>query len=136
MFNLKEKWKSFKKSIMRENKIYDVLYLMKKYNNVNFEELTQINNSDCYIIKKNDYLYFAVKKSNWKNYIAIHRNFYEHISQDTFCTINNDNLRFDLKFKEDIPKEMIDEMYDVLIENADYIEEELKLKIKEEYYKE
>lgn len=136
MFKLKEKWKSFKESIIRENKIFDVLYLMKKYNNVNFEEIIQINDSDCYIIKSHNLLYFAVKKSNWKNYVGIHRSFYDDLSQDTYCAIDFNNLKFDIKFKEDIPKEVINELYDVLIENADYIEEELKLKIKEEYYKE
>ena len=94
MFKLKEKWKSFKESIIRENKIFDVLYLMKKYNNVKFEELIQINNSNCYIIKRCDFLYFAVKKPNWKNYVGIHRSFYDDLSQDTYCTIDFNNLKF------------------------------------------
>lgn len=136
MFKLKEKWKSFKESIIRENKIFDVLYLMKKYNNVKFEELIQINNSDCYIIKRCDFLYFAVKKPNWKNYVGIHRSFYDDLSQDTYCTIDFNNLKFDIKFKEDIPKEVINELYDELIKNSDSIQQELELIIKKEYYKE
>lgn len=133
MFKFFEKWKSFKDSIIKENKIYDVLCLIKKYNNVKIDKPIRVRNSNCYLIKNNDNLYLTVKKSDWKNYIGVHKSFYEDW-RIIYCTIDND-LKFEFKIKEDIPKEIIEQLYDELIDNFYFIKEELELKIREEYYK-
>ena len=137
---LANKWKSFKIKFERNVNIERVLNFTYKYNYVKFKGLTRIEDTDCYIIRKHDYLYFAVKKPKWNKYIGVHRGYYTSMAggdfpHDIYCTID-DKLKFSFKYKENIPSDIINGLYDELIENADLIEEELERKINEEYYKE
>ena len=86
----------------------------------------QANDTDCNIIT------LQVKKSNWKKYISIKRDFHGGINYDTYYKSND--LR-DIINCKDIPSEMIEEMYEELIMHRDEIKNILENKKKEEFYK-
>lgn len=135
--NIFKKWKELKEKWIRWSNINDVLNLTYDYKRTEIEELIIID--DIYIVKNKDDLIFFVKKFNWKKYIGINRDWLEDsqgndFSQDhLYKTSDLENIKS--CYKSDVPKEMIEEMYDKLIEHVDDLKNILENKKKEEFYK-
>lgn len=134
--NIFKKWKELKEKWIRWSNVNDVLNLTYDYKRTEIEELIIID--DIYIVKNKDDLIFFVKKSNWKKYIGINRDWLEDsqgndFSQDyLYKTSDLENIKS--CYKSDVPKEMIEEMYDKLIEHVDDLKNILENKKKEEFY--
>ena len=135
--NIFKKWKELKEKWIRWSNIDNVLNLTYNYKRIEIKEPISIN--DIYIVKHNDDLIFFVKKDNWKKYIGPNRDWLEDSQGNDF---SHDNLykTSDLKnikscHESDIPKEIIEEMYDKLIEHVDDLKNILENKKKEEFYK-
>lgn len=129
--NIFKKWKKF-------SNIYDVLNLTYDYKTLEINNPIIINN--IYIMKNNNDLIFFVKKDNWKKYIGVNR--------DWLCDSQGNNFSSDHLYKtsdlkniikiyqdSDVPKELIEETYDELIKYKCDLEDILKDKKKEEFYK-
>lgn len=135
--NIFKKWKELKEKWKRHSDVYDILNLTYDYKRI------EINNpiiiDDIYIIKKNDDLIFFVKKDNWKKYIGVNRDWLSDLLGNDFshdCLYKTSDLKnITFCYESDIPKEMIEEMFDELIKYKNDIEIVLKDKIKEEFYK-
>lgn len=134
--NLFRKWKEHKEQYIRYCKIYDVLNLTDDYKNVEFDDIIYEN---IYIVKRNDDLIFFVKKDNWKKYIGMNRNWLTDSQGGNF---NHDHLykSVDLKkiincYESDIPKELLNEVFDELIKYKNELKNILENKKKEEFYK-
>ncbi len=134
--NLFRKWKEHKEQWIRYCKIYDVLNLTDDYKNVEFDNIIYEN---IYIVKRNDDLIFFVKKDNWKKYIGMNRNWLTDSQDGSF---SHDHLykSVDLKkiidcYESDIPKELLNEVFDELIKYKNELKNILENKKKEEFYK-
>lgn len=134
--NLFRKWKEHKEQWIRYCKIYDVLNLTDDYKNVEFDDIIYEN---IYIVKRNDDLIFFVKKDNWKKYIGMNRNWLTDSQGGNF---SHDHLykSVDLKkiincYESDIPKELLNEVFDELIKYKNELKNILENKKKEEFYK-
>ena len=141
-------WKNFKNQIIRNENIRKLLNMTDYYNNkVSIKDkMLNIPTTDIYLIKKDDILIFAVKKDDWKKYIGIHRTWLmdmsgNEFSNDTFFKIQYYTNAKDKEFytviptnKKDIPTDLIESMYDELIENIMLIRIELEKLIHEEFY--
>lgn len=124
------------KKLKRHLKIGAVLSLTCDYKEIEIKEPIIIG--DIYIVKEKDDLIFFVKKDNWKKYIGINRICWV-LSQDNSLYCNYFYKTSDLKnittcYESDIPKEMIEETYDKLIERMDDLKNVLKGKKNEEFY--
>ena len=135
--NIFKKWKELKEKWIKRSNVDYVLNLTYNYKRIEIKEPIIID--DIYIVKHNDYLIFFVKKSNWKKYIGVNRDWLEESQGNDF---SHDHLykTSDLKnitfcYKSDIPKEIIEEMHDKLIEHTDDLKNILENKKKEEFYK-
>lgn len=128
--NIFKKWKTY-------SDVYDILNLTYDYKRIEINSPIIID--DIYIVKHNDDLIFFVKKDNWKKYIGINRDWLSDSQGNDF---SHDHLykTSDLKniifcYKSDVPKEMIEEMYDELIKHKDDLKNILEGIKKEEFYK-
>ena len=135
--NIFKKWKELKEELIRESNIDNVLNLTFNYKQTEIKEPIVIDN--IYIVKHYDDLIFFVRKDTWKKYIGANRDWLEDSIGNDFP---HDNLykTSDLKnikscHEFDIPKEMIKEMFDKLIEHVDDLKNILENKKKEEFYK-
>lgn len=137
--NIFKVWKEVKKRYKRCCDKYTVLDYSYDYKNVDIRT-PQILAGIIYIIKNSSYgLIFFVKKDNWKKYIGVNRDWLFDSQGNDFY---QDHLykSIDLKeikscYESDIPKEMIEEMFDELIKYKYDIKESLEITIKEEFYK-
>ncbi len=130
------KWKEYKERLIKRSKIYDILNLTYDYKNIELGSPIQVNN--IYILKKKNDLMFFVKKDNWKKYIGMNRDWLTDSWGNDF---SNDHLykSTDLKkikrcYESDVPKELIEEMFDELIKYKDDLKNILEDKKKEEFY--
>lgn len=135
--NIFKKWKELKEKWIRWSNIDNILNLTYNYKNIEIEKPIIIGN--IYIVKDKNDLIFFVRKDNWKKYIGINRDWLEDSQGNDF---SHDNLykTSDLKnikfcHESDVPKEIIEEMYDKLIEHIDALKNILEDKKKEEFYK-
>ena len=113
---------------------------ISKHNAVRFDGIVQVPNCDVYLMKHSSDIMIMVKKPLWKNYIAVTKIYLEDswgntFSSDYYFTVSDD-LKFCSKTLQDIPKEIIQEFHNELIENSTAIKETIDRKIREEYYKE
>lgn len=137
IMNIFKKWKELKEKWKRHSNVYDILNFTYDY------ERIEINNpiiiDDICIVKHNNDLIFFVKKDNWKKYIGINRDWLSD-SQGNDFSCDHLYKTSDLKniifcYKSDVPKEIIEEMYDELIKHKDDLKNILEDKKKEEFYK-
>lgn len=131
-----KKWKELKEKWIRWSNIDNVLNLTYNYKRIEIKEPIIID--DIYIMKHNDDLIFFVKKDNWKKYIGVNRDWLEDSQGNDF---SHDHLykTSDLKnitscVESDIPKEIIEEMYDKLIKYVNDLKNILDSTKKEEFY--
>ena len=132
-----KKWKELKEKWIRWSNVDYVLNLTFNYKRIEIKEPITIN--DIYIVKHNDDLIFFVKKDNWKKYIGVNRDWLVDSQGNNFSN-NHLYKTSDLKnikscHESDIPKEIIEEMYDKLIEHIDDLKNILESTKKEEFYK-
>ena len=118
------------KNAKRDWDFGDICYYAKIYHEIEIEEPIKITDN-IYAVKYFNDLLFFVKKSNWKKYISVKRDFH-NIDYDTYYKSND--LK-DIINCKDIPSEMIEEMYEELIMHRDEIKNILENKKKEEFYK-
>ena len=135
-----KKWKEYKRKWENECQLYGVLSYISKHNAVRFDGIVQVPNCDVYLMKHSSDIMIMVKKPLWKNYIAVTKIYLEDswgntFSSDYYFTVSDD-LKFCSKTLQDIPKEIIQEFHNELIENSTAIKETIDRKIREEYYKE
>ncbi len=135
--NIFKKWKELKEEWIRCSNISGALNLTCNYKRIEIKEPIIIDN--IYIIKNNNNLIFFVKKNNWKKYIGVNRDWLSDLEGNDFPS---DHLykTSDLKniifcYKSDIPEEIIEELYNELIEYKDDLKNALENKKREEFYK-
>lgn len=131
------KWKEYKERLVKRSKIYDILNLTYDYKNIELSSPIQVNN--IYILKEKNDLIFFVKKDNWKKYIGMNRDWLTDSQGGSF---SHDYLykSVDLKeikscYESDIPKELLNEVFDELIKYKNELKNILENKKKEEFYK-
>lgn len=107
--------------------IEDVLKLTHTYRKIEIKEPIVID--DIYIINYCYSLVFFVKKDNWKKYIGVRLN--EDACYNLYKSSDLKNIEYCCK--SDIPKNLINEMYDELIKHLDDLKNILENKKKEEF---
>lgn len=108
--------------------IKDILKLTHTYRTIEIKEPIIID--DIYIIEYCYSLAFFVKKDNWKKYIGV------SLVEEDSCYIlykSSDLKNIEFCCKSDIPKNLINEMYDELIKHLDDLKNILENKKKEEF---
>lgn len=133
--NIFKKWKELKKEWIKCLNIGTVLNLTYNYKKIEIKEPIIIG--DIYIVKNNDDLIFFVKKDNWKKYIGANRVWFTTSQDDFSCDYlykTSDLKNITSCDESDIPKEIVEEMYDKLIEHTDDLKNALEGKKKEEFY--
>ena len=107
--------------------IKDILKLTRTYRKIEIKEPIIID--DIYIIKYCYRLAFFVKKDNWKKYIGV------SLDEDSYYNLykTSDLKNIEYCFESDIPKNLINEMYDELIKHLDDLKNILENKKKEEF---
>lgn len=133
-----EKIKKFKKYMQDKNILYDVLYLTYEYRNIEMDKFVQITDTNIYIIKNGDNVILAVKKPNWKKYIGVSKIWLDDSQGGCFCIhyykITDNNIEYTCI--DNIPYEMINEMQNEFINNAEEIKKTFETLKYVEYYKE
>jgi len=136
-----DEFKNMKDRIKRYTDKESVLDLTYNYNHVYLDKVYSISDTVSVEKNKNDLILF-VKKPNWKKCIGIHRDYLSDSQGNDFPTdslykgtITEYSTSVQFVYGYNVPNKLVTEMFDELIRYKNDIEEFLKQKIKEEYYK-
>lgn len=123
--------RQWKADIKRNCDKAEILGLTYKYRTVELlgEEKVTANIKAANI---NDSLVLLVRMPDWRKYLGVRR---EWEVDSSGCEFPIDTYYKDKNTAHDIPQQLIEEMFDELIEHKDEIKEYLEYKLKAEYFK-